>query len=459
MPAMNMMGDGSTTPVSTELTVSGGEGLTYSPLGFPYTYSDRSDVPYYTIGADALVRTTEGLESVGEWNDIGIAWGRERNGIGRGALLRELREDIRLFGHVVRWSTPPVVRVAHGTPDHLIGYVHFAVSMINSALPPDFQLGFDFQPAAAGADAYVPGEIMVTFAPSNDWPSNVQIRDALGVSHRNVAADGQFITAPVWVDADGSDRAGVLKRVIGHEILHSLGRAHPIDLYGRTDTIMSYDHHDLPHMLFQLDQEMLLAVYGRLEAGTTAAGLANDLGPWSDTSTNLLGYLAMPDHPSSSIEPDAVIFGVRMLNGRAMPWVVGPEPLTWIWDNPALSGSANWSGLLVGFTPSTQPVGGAAEMVLDLGSLGGSVDFTQLEYWTAGRAPSAPGTGSMWGDGDLHYTVQVSDYNGDAFGNYTPGESDDYGILDGGFFGPGHEAVAGVLERDDLTATFGAQLQ
>ena len=65
----------------------------------------------------------------------------------------------------------------------------------------------------------------------------------------------------------------------------------------------------------------------------------------------------------------------------------------------------------------------------------------------------------MWLDGDLHYTVQVHSTNGDAFGNYTPGENDDYGILDGGFFGSNHEATAGVLDRDDLTAAFGATLQ
>ena len=48
---------------------------------------------------------------------------------------------------------------------------------------------------------------------------------------------------------------------------------------------------------------------------------------------------------------------------------------------------------------------------------------------------------------------------GDAFGNYRPGLNDDDGILEGGFFGPSHETVAGVLERDDLTAAFGAELQ
>ena len=89
--------------------------------------------------------------------------------------------------------------------------------------------------------------------------------------------------------------------MIGHEILHSLGRAHPILLHTRIDTIMAYDHHDLPQMLFPIDQEFLLAVYDRLQPGTTSANLASDLGPWDDTATHLLGGIRTPDHPNSPL--------------------------------------------------------------------------------------------------------------------------------------------------------------
>ena len=375
--------------------------------------------------------------------------------------MQELRDDIRDFGHVSRWSTPPIIRVAHGTPDYLINYTHFAVTMINTALPPDWQLGFDFQPATAGADPFMPGEIFITFAPRDEWPADTEPTiDTLGVSYWVYKSqDGVVITSPIWIEPDASYAAGVLKRTIGHEILHSLGRNHPIDLHGRIDTIMSYDYLDLDQMLFPIDQEMLLAVYGRLEPGTTTSNLAADLGPWDDTATHLIGDISLPDVPGSPFDEDFALFGVRMLNGRAMPWVIGPEPSTWIWDNPQLSGSASWSGRLIGFTPSARPVGGETDMMLDLATLDGAVDFTNLEQWSAGQAPSAPGTGSMWLDGDLHYTVQVHSTDGDAFGNYTPGENDDYGILDGGFFGSNHEATAGVLDRDDLTAAFGATLQ
>ena len=450
----------SSPPVSTEqLTFSPDEGLTHSPLGFPYTYVDGG--PYYLIGGDGLTRSFDNFEIIGEYNGIWIAYGHDDSGVGRSALLQELRDDIRDFGHVSRWSTPPIIRVAHGTPDYLINYTHFAVTMINTALPPDWQLGFDFQPATAGADPFMPGEIFITFAPRDEWPADTEPTiDTLGVSYWVYKSqDGVVITSPIWIEPDASYAAGVLKRTIGHEILHSLGRNHPIDLHGRIDTIMSYDYLDLDQMLFPIDQEMLLAVYGRLEPGTTTSNLAADLGPWDDTATHLIGDISLPDVPGSPFDEDFALFGVRMLNGRAMPWVIGPEPSTWIWDNPQLSGSASWSGRLIGFTPSARPVGGETDMMLDLATLDGAVDFTNLEQWSAGQAPSAPGTGSMWLDGDLHYTVQVHSTDGDAFGNYTPGENDDYGILDGGFFGSNHEATAGVLDRDDLTAAFGATLQ
>lgn len=440
---------------SPQLEFSSDEGLAYNPLGFPYSYDSES--PYYLVGGDGLMRTVNGFNLLGEWNGVQVAWGRERNGVGRNDLISEIQEDIRKYGYVRRWATPPVVRVAHGTPDYLINLTHTAVAMINTALPPNWQLGFEFQPASAGADPFAPGAILITFGPESLWPNEAQNRDALGVSF--TYTDATMVTGPIWIDASASLRAGVLKRIIGHEILHSLGRGHPIDLYDRTDTIMSYDHHDLPQMLFQLDQEMLLAVYGRLQAGTASSDLASDLGPWSDTSTQLVAAVRTPNHVDSPLARDFAFFGVRLMNGRAMPWAAGPEPLQWIWNNQALSGSASWTGRLIGFTPSARPVGGKADMMLDLADLDGTVDFTNLEQWAAGRAPSAPGTGIMWGDGDLHYTIQVSSGNGDAFGNYTPGADDDYGILDGGFFGPHHEAVAGVLERDDLTAAFGGSLQ
>ena len=56
----------------------------------------------------------------------------------------------------------------------------------------------------------------------------------------------------------------------------------------------------------------------------------------------------------------------------------------------------------------------------------------------------------MWGDGDLAYTVRVS---GNGFERTGGGA----GEIAGAFFGPAHEGMGGVLERDDLAAGFGGK--
>ena len=476
-PVANMMPTtGPTTPVAppqstkpTTPTVAASQ----SPTGFPYTdlsvLEGRSLPGYYFVGGDAILRPDSVVgAAVGTYDGVDIAYGIDSPGVGRSALLSELLDDLREgAGYIDRWNEPPTVRVAHGTPDYLISNVRYAVQMINTALPPDWQIGFNSQPASAGSNTNASGEIFITFAPRTHWPTTWQEQTSmatLGVSwRRDFDPDGSIRTAPIWINPAHpahlhAETGGIqMEDTLVHEILHSLGREHPVPLYGRTDTIMSYSYDSLPFVLSQLDQEILLATYSRLQPGTTSANLAFDLGPWDDTATHIFGGLAVPGHPDSLLSEDFTFFGVRMMNDRAMPWAVGPEPLTWIWDNPTLTGSASWAGMLVGFTPSARSVMGDADMSLDLADLDGTVDFTSLESWAA--QPSDPGTGSMWGDGDLHYTIQVDTGYGDAFGNYRPGLNDDDGILDGGFFGPSHETVAGVLERDDLTAAFGAELQ
>ena len=66
------------------------------------------------------------------------------------------------------------------------------------------------------------------------------------------------------------------------------------------------------------------------------------------------------------------------------------------------------------------------------------------------EAPGAVGSGTMWGDGDLGYTIKVSE-------NTFVQTGGDDGEVTGAFFGPAHEAMGGVLERSDLAAAFGGK--
>ncbi len=115
------------------------------------------------------------------------------------------------------------------------------------------------------------------------------------------------------------------------------------------------------------------------------------------------------------------------------------------------SGTVTWNGTLIGFTPGENPVVGDAELRVSMSNLSGQADFTGLEQWTAGTAPGGAGSGTMWGDGDLSYRLDIT---GNRFRDQA-GSLDD-GRLTGAFVGYSHEGAAGTLERGDLTAAFGA---
>ena len=80
----------------------------------------------------------------------------------------------------------------------------------------------------------------------------------------------------------------------------------------------------------------------------------------------------------------------------------------------------------------------------------GTAEFTGLEQWAAETALGAPGTGAVWNDGDLRYTIKVR-------GNTFVQTGGDAGTVTGAFFGPAHEGMGGVLRRDDLSAGFGGK--
>ncbi len=136
-------------------------------------------------------------------------------------------------------------------------------------------------------------------------------------------------------------------------------------------------------------------------------------------------------------------------NGFTQAWARGESP--WVnLEDSELEGTVTWNGDLLGFTPGASAVTGDAEISVDLSRLSGVASFDQLESWAPGQAPGAVGSGSMWGDGDLGYTIAVR-------GNTFRETGGDDGILTGIFVGQNHEGATGTLEREDLTAAFGAK--
>ena len=252
----------------------------------------------------------------------------------------------------------------------------------------------------------------------------------------------EIVGGRIWVDpsqTSGLERLGV----IAHELIHVLGRGHvDPDRFPATLMVAGGSEELSTHVLHALDREALLAVYGRMEPGTPPGLLADELGPWSETSTHVQGVLEAGD--------GEVSFGVARRNGLSQPWAEGPTPHAVLEDSASLSGSVRWTGRLLGLTPRSETVAGAATLTVDIATLLGTADFTALRHWEPDVAPGPDDSGSVWLDGDLNYRIEVR-------GNTFVQTGGDSGTVTGAFFEQGHEGMGGVVVRDDLSAGFGGR--
>ena len=442
------------------------------PLQTPLQAGQAPVVPLETslhVGTD-VASPAGALAQAAIHGDVRISYGSIRDGVGAAELIAYLEADSSppatgeedgmpadtvLEIPLLRFrSEPPTVYVADGTPPALVDETVRVVQAINAALPRKWQLTFSPDPAPAGALQPADGQIHVTFAPQEDWPTHAVPPDGedIGLAEPVIAAvptgdpavpvQFEYVAGRVLVDhtrTSGLERLGV----IAHELIHLLGRNH-VDPARFPETIMVGGGSEelTEHILHPLDREALLAAYGHFQPGTTRSGIAEDLGAWADTSLHVRGAL--------DTEGGEISFGAALRNGRSQPWATGPTPGTAIEDNTALSGSVNWSGRLIGLTPSAETVVGAADLLVNLASMLGTAEFAGLEQWAVAAAPGALGTGTVWHDGDLRYTIEVR-------GNTFVQTGGDAGRVTGAFLGPAHEGMGGVLLRDDLSAGFGGK--
>ncbi len=422
------------------------------------------------IGAD-VAPTAEALPNIAMHGDAGISHGMSRDGVAAAEILAYLEADALTYGGadeaetpdasvfpdglVIRFAAlPPTVRVAEGTPVALIDETVRVVQAINAALPQGWQLGFDSEPLPAGTTALTDGEILVTFARQADWlaeaasPTEEDIGLAEPQYEITLTGDPEIpwgieiVAGRVWVDStltEGRERLGV----IAHELIHLLGRNH-VDPARFPETIMVAGGSEqlTPHILHPLDREALLAMYGRLGPVLSPAHLAEELGPWSDTSLHVRGALGIAN--------TEIAWGAALRNELVQPWATGPTPDLNLEDNTALSRDVRWEGRLLGLTPNAETVAGATQLTIDLPTLSGSLDFSELEQWPADSAPGPTGSGVAWREGRLSYRIGVQGITFTQTGG-------DAGFVTGAFFGPSHEGMGGVLVRDDLSAGFGGR--
>ena len=450
------------------------------------------------VGA-GVAPEADALASTGERNGIPVSFGEVQDGESAERVVEYLEEQTRngyRFGRVASglptFAERPTLRLAEGTGEDLAAYTMRAVEIVNTALPTDRRIviGTDPAPPRVAIGDVPDGQIFVDFTPSaDDWnleevdpreryfqltthidsnaeyDSVTQRWEDRSMRAARVWADGRDImallrTAWVWNDDTGVWETEVLdspvvessvvrkfvseefgNAVMVRELLHALGFLGQLGQERFPDSFLAYFPEFDTYHLPTIDGDALLAAYGRLAPGTEPEDLSPEsLGPWSDTSFHLRGDMAGAGGPAA--------FGVALRNGLARPWAFGPEPLADLADNTALSGTVSWNGALAGITPAEETVAGNARLAVELATLEGQLDFTDLEHWDERAAPGAAGRGTTWGDGDLGYSVRVE-------GNAFVQTGGDEGEVTGAFFGPAHEAMGGVLQRSDLSAAFG----
>ncbi len=108
--------------------------------------------------------------------------------------------------------------------------------------------------------------------------------------------------------------------------------------------------------------------------------------------------------------------------------------------NPALSGNATWRGGMVGGSVGSgrSLVRGDATLTLDVAQMAMDVDFTDIR---------SVDTGQSWAD---------MTWDGLAVTNGTFGTGSQGDSIQGRFYGPEHEEVGGIFERDHIIGAFGA---
>ena len=290
------------------------------PLQTPLQADQAPIVPLQTtihVGAD-VAAPADALQQAGLHGETRVSYGSVQDGIGAAEVIAYLEADAASLqnpeeedgmsvdlipeGLLLRFgAVPPTVRLADGTPPALVDETIRVVQAINAALPIDWQLEVNRDPAPAGTVTPSDGEILVVFAREEDW-----LQEAAPPIDENIGlAEPLFAIAPtgdpnapfrieigggrVFVDhtrTEGLERLGV----IAHELIHLLGRSHvdPIR-FPRTIMVGGGSEELSPHILHPLDREALLAVYGHLEPGTTPSDIAEELGDWSDTSLHVRG--------------------------------------------------------------------------------------------------------------------------------------------------------------------------
>lgn len=427
------------------------DGGSFSIANLPHpAAADARHMPIYQDGRRLFVGIDQGAGSatslpvVGQRGGIEFRFGELNDGARSDRVRAYLSTAVTSS---VPSGSPPTVRVIGSASVSDIGRTIRAVQLLNAALPstakvrvadplPGLSLrnnvGTDGRYYDSGLE--LAGTVHVEFVSSSDYRRGPY---SAAVEYR---LDGNASYIQFNTGASSYSRDNESTILLAHELMHALADFDHVEegfasiLEGGSaihDPVQNGQRQPLS-LLYPIDREALRAFFGPLGG----RGDVESLGPWESNSWHLVGR-----------SPHAA-FGVALRNRYVEPWAYGDLPAVDLVNNRSLSGRATWLGTLLGFGPD-EIVSGNASIFVELATLTGRADFTNLEAWTEPPVQRAAGTGTQWLDGDLGYAIAVR-------GNTFRETSGDAGRLTGIFVGHSHEGAAGTLERDDLVAAFGA---
>lgn len=471
----------------------------------PITYSIRTDEddaqrPLVYTGFDqgsGVYRENESLETpdlLGDWRGYEARYGRLNDGAGPDDVKQYFTNMIANAGRngLQYYTTAPEIRLVGSYTAGELQNTIAAVQALNAALPDSFQvaIGAPLPSFNFDTDQALDNVIHVEFVDYADYPTGFT-----AWAQNNYNDDNSINYSRVFVKRDVPARpAGhpevTWARAILHELVHAIGfyghvsSGAPIGPDGPTGPRYQSIIGTRTDILAPVDREALKVLYDRLVPSGNPTDFS-DFGPWTSESVQF--------HANGRF----VGFGVALRNGYAEPWAYGylaadPNKTDTPWtrltvieadwadsemflaDNLNLEGTVTWTGSLLGVSPlGNEPddtkrafasVAGDAQISVNLDTLTGQANFTNLEAWDpdpnaiareewayfATPFPGEAGTGRTWGDGDLNYGIAVQN-------NVFKQTGGDAGVLSGHFTGHDHEGAAGTLERPDLTAAFGAE--
>lgn len=337
---------------------------------------------------------------------VGISAVKSYDGPGAGDVVQYLRQAIPSRTYP-RFNSRPRVLLARGTNEKQVRDSVLAIRLVNTLLPEEYKLILEpsYWSGATNIGSVPNGKVVVVF------------KNEISGGHRGLAT--------MWY-RNGRRKALVQIRsdspvtTISHELLHAIG------LHGhvskRNKSIIN-----APSRGFgEIDYPAIHAAFSRYDGTVKGKDISVDnLGEWSTERNHLVGNIAAPW--------GFVKFGVTRQNDLILPWARGTEPDMPLSRSTRLSGNVKWTGAMVGMSSSGAALAGDAALNINLGNLRGTLDM------------------------DIHETRQSLRYDVKVDGNRFSNTGGDYGVVNGGFFGPSHEGMAGTLERHDIKAAFGGK--